>query len=239
MDSLHKLDSTWVAFHNNLHYFVDQGIHKDRDDFNIPKLHSMHHYIKSIILLGSTDGYSTESFKRLHINFAKAAYRLTNKKRYIKQMTKWLERQESCFHFASYLSWTVPGYRSELVSAAEVKVDGDDEDKELEVQEDDGEQVDSLGFSVAKEPAHPSVSISSLIANYGAANFIPSLTQYMRSSPHTSHSAKVPMPNYNTVNAVLCDYNTINVALRWCDWAQLCLQLPTERNILFGVTTMR
>ena len=94
-------------------------------------------------------------------------------------MTKWLECQESCFHFASYLSWTVPGYRSELVSAAEVKVDGNDEDKELKVQEDDGEQVDSLGFSVVKEPAHPGVSISSLIANYGAADFIPSLTQYM------------------------------------------------------------
>ena len=74
LDSLHKLDSTWVAFHNNLHYFVDQGICKDHDDFNIPKLHSMHHYIKSIILLSSTDGYSTESPKRLHIDFAKVAY---------------------------------------------------------------------------------------------------------------------------------------------------------------------
>ena len=94
-------------------------------------------------------------------------------------MTKWLEHQESCFRFASYLSWTVPGYRSELASVAEVKVDGDDEDEELEVQEDDGEQVDSLGFSVAKEPAHPSVSISSHIADYRAADFIPSLTQYM------------------------------------------------------------
>ena len=74
LDSLHKLDSAWVAFHNNLHYFIDQGICKDCNNFNISKLHSMHHYIESIILLGSTDGYSTESPKRLHIDFEKAAY---------------------------------------------------------------------------------------------------------------------------------------------------------------------
>ena len=101
MDSLCKLNAAWVMFHNNLQYFINKDICKNHDDFNIPKLHFMHHYIESIISLGSADGYSTKSPERLHIDFAKAAYRTTNKKKYIKQMTKWLERQEGCFWFAS------------------------------------------------------------------------------------------------------------------------------------------
>jgi hypothetical protein len=74
LDSLWKLNTAWVAFHKNIQYFVDKGVRKDRNNFNIPKLHSMHHYIDSIISQGSADGFSTESPKHLHINFAKNAY---------------------------------------------------------------------------------------------------------------------------------------------------------------------
>lgn len=49
LDSLQKLDQSWVTFHENLQYFVDKDVRVDRDDFNIPKLHSMQHYIQSII----------------------------------------------------------------------------------------------------------------------------------------------------------------------------------------------
>jgi hypothetical protein len=66
-DSLRKLNTAWVAFHENLQYFVDKGVRKDRDNFNIPKLHSMHHYIDSIISRGSADSFSTESPECLHI----------------------------------------------------------------------------------------------------------------------------------------------------------------------------
>jgi len=95
-DSLRKLEEAWVTFHQNLDYFVEKDICKSRDHFNIPKLHSMQHYVAAIISRGSADGYSTESPERLHIDFAKNAYQATNKKHYIKQMTKWLTRQEAC-----------------------------------------------------------------------------------------------------------------------------------------------
>lgn len=209
LDSLRQLDAAWITFHNNLQYFVDQDVRKDRTDFNIPKLHSMHHYVESIISLGSADGYSTESPERLHIDFAKAAYRSTNKKKYVKQMTKWLERQESCFRFASYLGWTVPGYLSELTSAADdARMNEEEEEEDSDIQEDDGEQVESLGFSVAKQPAHPGVSISSLIANYRAIDFIPCLTQYLRSSPHSSRSARAP-----TTTSTIPVYKCLTVRL--------------------------
>jgi len=47
MDSLVKLDEAWVTFHKNKQYFVDARVRKH---FNIPKLHSMQHYIAAIIL---------------------------------------------------------------------------------------------------------------------------------------------------------------------------------------------
>ena len=97
LDSLQKMDEAWVTFHNNLQYFVDQGVRSSRDDFNIPKLHSTQHYIDSIISRGSADGFSTESPERLYIDFTKNTYRATNKKNYLVQMTKWLDHQDACF----------------------------------------------------------------------------------------------------------------------------------------------
>ena len=41
IDSLHQLEQAWISFHNNLHCFLDEGIWKSQNDFNILKLHSM------------------------------------------------------------------------------------------------------------------------------------------------------------------------------------------------------
>ncbi|THV03159.1 hypothetical protein K435DRAFT_817339 [Dendrothele bispora CBS 962.96] len=54
---------------------------------------------------GTTDNYSTETTERLHINFAKDAYRASNKKDEYAQMTKWLERREKIMHHSNYIDW--------------------------------------------------------------------------------------------------------------------------------------
>jgi len=190
MDSLVKLDEAWVAFHKNKQYFVDAGVRKH---FNIPKLHSMQHYVAAIISRGSADGFSTESPERLHIDFAKNAYRSTNRKNYIKQMTKWLIRQEACHQFTNYLQWAVPGYFSELTMVSELN-EGDDEDNEDDDQ-DSADQFGGLGYSVAKTPAYPSTRISSLITDFGAVDFLPHLHTFLCTSPYTSCSAIAPTPN--------------------------------------------
>jgi hypothetical protein len=46
MNSLVKLDETWVLFHPNKHYFVDAEVCQH---FNIPKIHLMQHYMAVII----------------------------------------------------------------------------------------------------------------------------------------------------------------------------------------------
>ncbi|KAI0694130.1 hypothetical protein BC835DRAFT_1415513 [Cytidiella melzeri] len=73
--------------------------------FNIPKIHSMEHYTELIELFGSADGHNTESPERLHIDYAKEAYRASNKRNYTIQMVKWLRRQEAVNQFAIYLDW--------------------------------------------------------------------------------------------------------------------------------------
>jgi hypothetical protein len=92
-------------FHANKDAFVQLG-GREQDHFNIPKVHSLEHYEELIHLFGSADGFNTESPERLHIDFAKNAYRASNRKDYIQQMTRWLQRQENVDRFSEFIAWT-------------------------------------------------------------------------------------------------------------------------------------
>src|ERR1700732_1108627 len=63
-NTLSQMQTALNTFHANKDSFVKLSIH---DHFNIPKIHSMLHYIQSIRYLGSADGFNTEYPKRLHI----------------------------------------------------------------------------------------------------------------------------------------------------------------------------
>ncbi|KAJ7751080.1 hypothetical protein B0H16DRAFT_1226128, partial [Mycena metata] len=89
------------SFHDNKQIFID--LEGRNSHFNIPKNHSLDHYEFLIRLFGSADGFNTEL--RLHIDYAKNAYRATNRKDYVEQMTVWLQRQEAVARFTAYLSW--------------------------------------------------------------------------------------------------------------------------------------
>ena len=90
-DTLERLSDSLARFHHNKSVFTDLGV---RDHFNVPKIHSLIHYRTSITLFGTTDNYNTEHSERLHIDFAKDAYRATNRRDQYPQMTTWLERRE-------------------------------------------------------------------------------------------------------------------------------------------------
>ena len=97
-DTLSRLDNALSQFHDNKRIFIELGA---RPHFNFPKLHSLIHYVSSIKRFGTTDNYNTEQFERLHIDFAKDAYRATNHKDEYPQMTQWLERQEKIQYYAA------------------------------------------------------------------------------------------------------------------------------------------
>ncbi|KAJ6453502.1 hypothetical protein C8R45DRAFT_765134, partial [Mycena sanguinolenta] len=102
--SLSSLDTALDGFHENKDIFLELGAHS-QGHFNIPKIHSMEHYAPGIRLFSSAAGFNTEAPERLHIDYAKDAYRASNKKDYIAQMTVWLQRQEAIDRFMAYLAW--------------------------------------------------------------------------------------------------------------------------------------
>ena len=101
-DTISELQDSLTRFHANKDVFIDLEI---REDFNLPKLHSLSHYASSIRLFGSTDNYNTEQSERLHIDLAKDAYRSTNHKDEYVQMTKWLERREKLQQQSAFIDW--------------------------------------------------------------------------------------------------------------------------------------
>ena len=100
-ETIDQLQESLTEFHNCKAIFVDLGI---REHLNIPKFHSLSHYVSSIHLFGTTDNYNTEQSERLHIDFAKDAYRATNHKDIFSQMTIWLQRREKIMMHAMFLN---------------------------------------------------------------------------------------------------------------------------------------
>ncbi|KAK0492660.1 hypothetical protein EDD18DRAFT_1310785 [Armillaria luteobubalina] len=144
-ESLKKLEDSLRTFHAHKHVFIDDGIH---DHFNIPKVHSMSH--------GITGGYNTEASERLHIDFAKRAYRASNRKGYIQQMTKWLTRREAD-----------SGHREE-VNEVEDDVDvANDEEEVTHVSLQHGEWT----YTVPKWPSFTGIDIATLENEYGTHHF--------------------------------------------------------------------
>ena len=105
-ETLTLLTESLSTFHDNKEVFKELGI---RDSFNIPKFHSMQHYMESIQNFGTTDNYNTEYTERLHIDLAKDAYKATNFKDEFTQMTLWLERKEKVIRHATFIEWRLSG----------------------------------------------------------------------------------------------------------------------------------
>ncbi|KAI1788238.1 hypothetical protein LXA43DRAFT_1097454 [Ganoderma leucocontextum] len=101
-ETLRLLDNALATFHANKSIFVDLGI---RTHFRLPKLHSLDHYHQAIELFGTTDNYDTQYSERLHIDMAKDAYRATNRKDELEQMTIWLERKEKIQRHEKHVEW--------------------------------------------------------------------------------------------------------------------------------------
>ena len=105
-ETIRRLEDSLAAFHNNKAIFIDLGV---REHFNIPKLHSLSHYVSSIRQFGTTDNYNTEQSERLHIDMAKDAYRATNQKDEYSQMTIWVERREKIEQHVDFVVWRQQG----------------------------------------------------------------------------------------------------------------------------------
>ncbi|KAJ8095447.1 hypothetical protein PM082_023217 [Marasmius tenuissimus] len=114
-ETLAKMQHSLDVWEENRDAFIESSTRKD---FNIPKFHSLVHYIEMIRLFGATDNYNTEMFKRLHIDFAKKGWRASNTRNEFTQMTTWLSRQENVTVFDRYIAHR---QREQLEALAEEK----------------------------------------------------------------------------------------------------------------------
>ncbi|KAF7359581.1 hypothetical protein MVEN_00681800 [Mycena venus] len=177
--TLDALQASLDTFHSHKNILIQLGI---REHFNIPKIHSLQHYVGAIRSLGTADGYSTEAPERLHIEFAKRAYQSSNKRDYTAQMTLWLQRQEAFALRQSYLCCL----NNPL--AAQAHEDGSDDDDEAPPSAHNetettgalpASKLPTTAYSIAKAPSYPDVTVTQLETIHGATDFIPAFTLFI------------------------------------------------------------
>ena len=161
-ETLRALDDALNRFHANKEIFVDLGV---QEAFKIPKLHSLRHYNESIKLFGTTDNYNTQATERLHIDYAKDAYRATNAKDEYPQMTRWMERQEKLFRHAHYISWRlsvdhhIPSQQTPVIELKRLAV-------------------------MPKHPSVRSVTLNTIITEYGATYIREAIARFIATGNH-------------------------------------------------------
>jgi hypothetical protein len=203
--SLTELDTALATFHTHKDIFVELGV---RAHFNIPKIHQLSHYVRSIRLYGSPDGFNTELPERLHIDFAKDAYHSSNKRDYEEQMALWLQRQEAIFLRIAYLEWlrnrevslrvthagAEPSGIDSLVCSSEGSESESIDDKPVPVRRSLPSSRASLSAAtgipgptstiethvLAKAPAYPRQTVEHLEHIHGAVDFIPALNTFLK-----------------------------------------------------------
>ncbi|KAJ7716992.1 hypothetical protein B0H16DRAFT_1898115 [Mycena metata] len=171
-------------FHTHKNIFIKLGGRKE--NFNIPKMHSLEHYDPAFQLFGSADGFNTESPERLHIDYAKNAYRASNRKDYIIQMTLWLQRQEAVARFTAFREW----YKSTLSPTAPLTqlpntlpIAHAAPSASAAPAVDDADTLIHHTYSIAKRPpaATRRVVASHIISKEGhnAIRFLPALSHFL------------------------------------------------------------
>ncbi len=210
--TLALLEEHLQAFHENKSIFVDLGI---RTNFELPKLHSLDHYRRSIELFGTTDNYDTQYSERLHIDFAKDAYRASNKKEELVQMTIWLERKEKIIRHEKYIKWRLAQLRSSHQphpSASSVlPADSLPPAQSLNVPEPppftahyDVHATTLSATSTSQHPPMPVVSAANPPADPTHPPPLPSVDQHADNAPSLS-SPRIHMARHPSVKGVTFD----------------------------------
>ncbi|KAJ7055382.1 hypothetical protein C8F01DRAFT_1321222, partial [Mycena amicta] len=222
-ESLALMEEAMDQFHANKQVFQDLGIRNEENGFNISKLHKLPHYVHSIRARGVTGSFSTELSERLHIDFAKFAYKASNRNNYIPQMVKWLGRQERVRKFASYLEWALPAYAAEFVDLEMDDMPADDGAPALLISSEptaapmaapsgptltalEDEVISSLAPSIAKVAPFPALSAASIAEEFNAPQFLFRVTDFLHSQTITPNHELTPTSTFSV-------YKQLSIAL--------------------------
>ncbi|KAG1807924.1 hypothetical protein EV424DRAFT_1575547 [Suillus variegatus] len=186
-ESLNGLESALAVFHANKDILQELEVH---EHFNIPKLHQISHFVKSITLFGSTDD----------------TYRASNKRDYKEQMALWLQWQEAIFLCSSYFDWlsersqsatasshTDPNRRNDLDSDSDAEIEEFAAPTNAIPSSPTASSPTDVVRILAKHPPHPRQSVDRLITAHGATMFLPAFKSFMRK--HMPHNNIIPGPH--------------------------------------------
>lgn len=155
-ETLEFVSNALKQFHAHKAVFIDLGV---RDNFDIPKLHALHHYIMYIELYGTTDNFNTEYSERLHIDYAKDAWKSTNGKDEYPQMTAWLERREKIFQYERFIRQKSHPHQIPPTPTLDI--------------------VYQRPLKMTKHPSRKGVTLAQLSSHYGAVDFQDALAQFV------------------------------------------------------------
>ncbi|KAI0026936.1 hypothetical protein K488DRAFT_63772 [Vararia minispora EC-137] len=193
--SLRQLDDALAVFHANKQVFIDLGM---REQFNLPKLHSLRHYAYSIKMLGSADNFNTSYSERLHIDFAKSAYRASNRKDEYPQMARWLLRKEQIHAHAAYIAWRLSGCP-----------------EAMDIPPPPSPHQPKLLRQIARYPNEKSVSFAQASERFGAEDFGRILKEYI---VRTNHPTFTPAEVATHLRAWILPFRTVAVYYRLKFW---------------------
>ncbi|KAJ3833014.1 hypothetical protein F5878DRAFT_666038 [Lentinula raphanica] len=174
-DTLSYMADALNLWHAKKSSFVDLAVH---DDLNIPKFHTLQHYVEMIRFFGCTDNYNTEMFERLHIDYAKKGWRASNKREEFPQMTKWLVRQENIQSFNKELSWVIEQQRLQLLQKKQDSIPV-------------STPPSTTTLLLPKEPTAPSKALSLIESGHRVPMFASNLRRYLAMLKPGSSRAEV------------------------------------------------
>ncbi|KAI0055240.1 hypothetical protein BV25DRAFT_1873185 [Artomyces pyxidatus] len=164
-------------YHKHRGVFIRLGL---RDDFNIPKFHSLLHYADSIRRFGTTDNYNTEMFERFHIDFAKEGWRASNHRDERPQMTLWLNRKEKMVGFGDYINSLVP-LRKAPTSAPPTAPTGTSSRVTFDLSSGDSVKQEAVSIQITKLPSERRQAVVTIEDAHGTSGFTRSLKEYLNS----------------------------------------------------------
>jgi hypothetical protein len=185
--TLAALSQSLTDFHTHRNVFIETGA-RNPPHFNVPKIHSIEHYVELIHRFGSADGFNTESPERLHIDYAKDAYRASNGRDYTIQMTNWLRRQEAVDRFSAYLEWSRNGgSKSDDATRPTSPVEHDDMGDEQEgvtrvmMEQRDVDKARAPTHKVAANHSQAlrNLAASTIIENHNSPRFLQALHVFL------------------------------------------------------------
>ncbi|EPS97085.1 hypothetical protein FOMPIDRAFT_1096180, partial [Fomitopsis schrenkii] len=186
--TLKYLEDALKEYHKNKDILKTLEI---REHLNIPKFHSLVHYVESIRSLGTTDNYNTEMFERLHIDCAKKAWRASNHRNERAQMTKWLERREKIAMFETLCT----RLHKEADADAEGSTTPSTSASSSSTSTTRSSPPPKTGLFLPKHPSAARQSIPSITDRHAAPGFAKALNQHIYSMklgrPLTSHEQEV------------------------------------------------